>query len=248
LPEPQVRALPPTLRQQAEVDLCDTLAEWLRGLGWETFFEVPLGRGRPDVVGVRAEETLAIEAKLLDVSSVLRQGLRIARLVRQPYIALPPPAAGEAGVALEVLARRRPGLTLPGLLAVTRQVRELRPPRGQPSRAVSADELRRLGQVHGAWRGGRAGGDRIERNLRLWVAAAQAPDLASLAADFAMERAAARQILIRLRAARRHLEECQRPMDECPAGAIGRLAHRHATTLLSLPALPLASWRRLGIV
>ena len=241
LPEPVIRSTGLSLAARAEADVCDLLGAWLIASGYEIFYEVPLGRSRPDVVGVRADGSVGIEAKLEAVDDVVRQGIRIARRFDRPYVALPPIPAAEATRLLTRLTRERPGLALPGVLAVTREVSELMAPSTHPRRPVSLDELRRLGQLHGTPRGGLPGGSAFERDVRLWIAAAEGESLAALSARADLSSASLRSVLRRINEAREHAGVC--PGERaCPeaGGAMGearlKVVHRYAERLRDLPA------------
>lgn len=232
---PAIRALGPALGDRAEAEVCDAVAAWLRAAGWEVFFEVPLGEGRPDIVGVRVAETLAVEAKLEDIASVVKQGLRAARYVALAYIALPSLAAAEATVPLARIARDRPGTSRPGVLAVGHGVTELVAPAGRPRRAVSPDELRRMGLVAGATRGGVAGGDAYDRDARLYLSVAGGLPVGRVAREAGMDPGTVRRIILRLLGARAHL--AQGCADGCDGNTVARLAHRREAELRALPAL-----------
>lgn len=169
LAEPAILAFDRRLDEREEADLCDVLGEWLRNDGWEVFYEVPLRAGRPDVVGLRNDTTLTIKAKLSDVSSVIKQGLRIASLVDRPYIAMPVIPAGEASVILARLECERPNMRLPGLLVVGSEVHELRPVAGFARRRILPSKLRAVAELYyGAERGGVSSTDMMIRNVKLW--------------------------------------------------------------------------------
>lgn len=241
LPEPRIRQLERHLGEREEADLCDVLAEWLRGNGWEVFFEVPLGQGRPDVVAFRHDSHLAIEAKLVDVPGVIKQGLRIAARVDSPYIALPPLSAGEAGVALARLERDRPGLRLPGLLAVGAEVHELRPPSSlHPRRRAAAADLRAAAERYGTERGGVPSTDQMVRNTEIWRERAAGVSVAELSETFRLSETGVRSVISRLRQWRDHLESC----DDLPCLASGKSnrtyfagSHKHAELLRALPTI-----------
>ncbi len=240
LPEPEIRSTDLSLAARAEADMCDVLGAWLAATDHEVFYELPLGRSRPDVVGLRASGSIGIEAKLEAVGDVVRQGLRIARRFDRPYVALPPGRAAEATRLISRIARERPTMPLPGVLAVTREVVELLAPSTHPRRPVALDELRRIGELHGASRGGTPGGSTFERDIRLWIAAVDGEALPSLAARAGLSRTALRAVLRRIAGARAHALLCSGPA-ACPdAGdALGtarrRVVHRHLEPLRELP-------------
>ena len=232
---PAIRALGPSLGDRDEAEVCDAVAAWLRSGGWEVFFEVPLGEGRPDIVGVRAIETLAIEAKLEDVASVVKQGLRAAHFVGLAYVALPAAAAAEATVPLARIARDRPHTTRPGVLAVGRTVTELLAPAGRPRQPITPEELRRLGLVAGAVRGGVAGGDAYDRDARLYLALHGGLEVGRVAREARLDPGTVRRVILRMLAAREHLtRDCRA---DCDNDTVARLAHRRSDELRALPSL-----------
>jgi hypothetical protein len=240
---PTIRAMGQSLGDRDEAEVCDAVAAWLRADGWEVFFEVPLGEGRPDIVGVRIEETLAIEAKLEDVAAVVKQGMRAARFVARPYVALPPSAAAEATVAIARIAKGRPYVPRPGVLAVARSVTELVAPGPVSRSAVSANELRRLGLVSGAVRGGVSGGDAWDRDQRLWEAVASGLEVGRVARESGLPSETVRRILLRIGAAQSHLASgCQ---VDCQGGTAARLAHRRSGEIAGLTRIDGLRWQRI---
>jgi hypothetical protein len=256
LPEPVIRRTTLALDARSEADVCDALGAWLSASGWEVFFEVPLGVGRPDVVGLRSDATLAIEAKLFDVgfirgdvakvrsSGVIKQGLRISRLVDYPYVALPQAAATVADAEFARLERRASarGLTLamPGVLAVGRRVTQLRPPQGSPRDRVASAAVRRVALLYGAERGGVANSAQIERNLAMWADRVAGDGPAALAERYRLSTSAVRSILTRIERWREHLLVC--PGSPCLAlpteAAWFAPAHRNAGQITGLSDLP----------
>lgn len=231
------------MARRSEADVCDRLGAWLRADGWEVFFEVPLGSWRPDVVAFRDQETLAIEAKLLDVFGVIKQGLRVARAVDRPYVALPFGAADVVVLELaryerdQIQAGRR--LTcLPGVLGVGTEVVELRHPLGRPSKRLPTAGLREMAERFGTERGGIPSQDQTGRNIELWrkrVIAAAA--VTTLAEEYNLSPTAVRTAVGRISAWREHLRTCsgypcaERALDrEFFAGA-----HKHTLELAALP-------------
>ena len=238
LPEPAIRSVAKRLAEREEADLCDTLAEWLRGEGFEVFFEVPLGKGRPDVVAFKGASTLAIEAKLSDVDGVVKQGLRIASLVDAPYVALPLAAAGEASRQLARKERLQPGATLPGVLAVGTEVSILRPPRGHPRKRAANDKLRAEAEKYGAERGGVPSTDQMARNAEIWREWAEGVRWREIGRRFVLSESGAQAIVKRIRRWREHLLVC----DDLPCIAVGKVdrayfagSHKHADLLRALP-------------
>jgi hypothetical protein len=242
VPEPRIRAVARPIGSRAESDVCDLLALRLSRDGWEVYFEVPVRDTRPDLLAFRGGQSLAIEAKLEDAAAVVRQGLRISKLVDLPFIALPASTAGEAGLFLARHERERPGTPLPGLLSVADAVRELRPPSSHPRKPIPLADLREAAERYGAERGGVPSSDQTLRNLEIWRAAADGADLKELATMHALSVAGIRGII-------RRLEEWRRHLADCPAGGLGcispagdlrdlfDLAHRHDAALRALPDL-----------
>jgi hypothetical protein len=229
--------------RRSEADVCDRLGEWLRADGWEVFFEVPLGSWRPDVVAFKERETLAIEAKLLDVDGVIQQGLRVAKSVDRPYVALPFGAADVVVLALaryerdQIRAGHRPAC-MPGVLGVGTDVIELRHPLGRPTKRLATDKLRERAERFGTERGGIPSTDQTERNVELWrkriIAKAS---VATLAEEYKLSPTGVRTAIGRITAWREHLRTCsgypcaERALDrEFFAGA-----HKHTMALASLP-------------
>lgn len=242
VPEPKIRAVARPIGGRAESDLCDLLALRLERDGWEVFFEVPIRDTRPDVVGFRGGASLAIEAKLEDAAAVVRQGLRIAKLVDLPFVALPASTAGEAGLFLARHERERPGTPLPGLLSVSDGVRELRPPSSHPRKPIPIEQLREAAERYGADRGGVPNVDQTPRNLEIWRLAAAGEDLKEIGEAHALSLAGIRGIIRRLEEWRRHLAVCASGGLGCvmPAGDLRdlyELAHRHDEALRGLPEL-----------
>ena len=242
IPEPRIRAVARPIGGRAESDLCDLLAARLLRDGWEVYFEVPVRESRPDILAFRGGQSLAIEAKLQDAAAVVRQGLKIAKLVDLPFIALPASSAGEAGLFLARHERDRPGTPLPGLLSVTEAVRELRPPSSHPRRPIAIEDLREAAEQYGAERGGVPSTDQTERNLEIWVLAAQGEDLRDLGERYALSLAGIRGVIRRIEDWRGHLAVC-------PAGGLGcsapegdlrdsfDLAHRRVNEVNALDSL-----------
>jgi hypothetical protein len=242
VPEPKIRAVARPIGGRAESDLCDLLALRLERDGWEVFFEVPVRDARPDILAFRAGQSLAIEAKLEDAAAVVRQGLRISKLVDLPFIALPASTAGEAGLFLARHERERPGTPLPGLLSVSEGVRELRPPSSHPRKPIAIDQLRESAERYGADRGGVPSLDQTERNLEIWRLAAAGGDLQEIGEANGLSLAGVRGVI-------RRLDEWRRHLTACPAGGLGcrapqgdlrdlfDLAHRHADAIARLPEL-----------
>lgn len=231
------------ISQRSEADICDKLGDWLRADGWEVFFEVPLGAWRPDVVAFRDAETLAIEAKLLDVQGVIRQGLRVAKSVDRPYVALP---FGAADMVVMELARyerdqarngRRLGC-LPGVLGVGTGVVELRHPLGHPTKRLNPTALRETAERFGAERGGVPSSDATERNIEIWrKRLIGKASVAELAQEYNLNPTGVRTAVSRITTWREHLLTCsgypcaERALDrEFFAGA-----HKHTMALAAMP-------------
>ena len=235
LPEPRIRKRPKPLSEREEADLCDRLAEWLRDDGWAVYFEVPMGAVRPDVVGIKGETTIGIEAKLDDTKGVVSQGLRISRRFVHPYIALPAETAGEAAQLLARIARQRPNQPLPGLLSVDIDIVEIRPPSSHRRRHVPANRLRDTAERLGAERGGVPSSDRMERNLELEAGFRSGVDLGELARRHRITEKAALRAIRRLELFRVHLDGCPGEL-RCSAIGSGERsfyagAHKHAALL-----------------
>jgi hypothetical protein len=223
LPEPAIRQLDQRRFERAEADLCDVLADHLRADGWEVYFEVPLGRSRPDIVAIRHDETLAVEAKLEAVRAVVRQGLRIARRIARPYIALPVATAGTAAATITRIDR---GQRLPGIFAVGSSVHEIRPPTGPPGRLLRPELLRAIALRYGGERGGVPSVSQIERNLAIVADLDRGETVLACAAKYRISGATVRTIAARLRRWRSHLETCVACTDPVMLGA-----HRYATLI-----------------
>ena len=238
MPEPAIRGAAKRLAEREEADLCDTVAEWLRGEGFEVFFEVPLGKGRPDIVAFRADATLAVEAKLSDVKGVVKQAQRIASKVDAPYIAMPLGAAGEAARTLAFLERKNPRMTLPGIMAVGNEVAILRPPTGQPRRRAATAALRAAAERYGAERGGVPSTDQMARNAEIWREWALGMRWREIGSRFVLSESGAQAIVKRIKQWREHLKSC----DDRPCVALSKSersyfagAHKHALLLGMLP-------------
>ena len=243
LGEPAIRGRTIRLADRAETDLCDVLAEHLRTNGWEVWFEVPLGQGRPDLVAIRANETLAVEAKLIDIDGVVKQGYRLLPYVDQAYVALPLGPASEVNLRLARRSTRgaeRGSMGAFGIFAVGRSVTELRHPDHYPGRRIPTAELRRLAELHGSERGGVSGVDFTARNVRLWVEIAAGSSVADLAARHGISETA-------IVAGVRRLSRMVEHLASCPGGracrssdderAVIASAHRHAAIITGLPTI-----------
>lgn len=241
LPEPEIRSVRLSLADRAEADICDLLGIWLESSGYQPFYEVPIGKSRPDVVGVRADATIGIEAKLDAFADVVHQGIRIARRFDRPYVALPPLPAAEAARLVVRIGRERPVLPLPGVLAVTREVIELVAPSDHPRRPITPDELRRIAELHGSSRGGVPGGSTFERDCRLWTAAVEGESIPELARRSGIPAPTLRTVLRRVAEAREHALGCPGEAG-CPEGdgsmarARRGVVHRNLLALRELPA------------
>jgi hypothetical protein len=232
--------------QRSEADICDRLGDWLREAGYEVFFEVPLDDYRPDVVGFRNDQTLAIEAKRKDAIGVIRQGMRVARRVDIAYVALPFGAADLvvsllAGLERDISSRaagRKPP-AMPGVLVVgPTRVEELRPPLGRPYRRMLTAELREAAERFGAERGGVPSVDQIERNVDIWRRLVAGESLTDLAAEYRLSMVGARTAMKRLSLWREHLAGCggypcvaRHPADR----EFFTYAHKHDEALRTLP-------------
>lgn len=238
LPEPAIHGATKRLAEREEADLCDTVAEWLRAEGYEVFFEVPLGKGRPDVVAFAGSTTLAVEAKLSDVKGVVKQGLRITSRVDEPYIAMPLAAAGEAARSLAYLERTNPAMRLPGIMSVGNEVAIVRHPAGHPRRRLNTVALRAEAEKHGAERGGVPSTDQMARNAEIWREWASGLKWREISARFVLSESGAQNIIKRIKRWREHLLAC----DDDPCIATGKAdrayfagAHKHTLILASLP-------------
>ena len=234
--------------ERSEAEMCDKLGDWLRGLGWEVFFEVPLPPGRPDVVGFKGGETLAIEAKRRDIEGVVKQGLRIARKVDHPYVALPFGYADSVVIELaklehRAIARGRKIPPMPGVLVVSPGVAELRAPSGDPVDRVSPEKFRRIAERYGAERGGVPSVDQTDRNLVIWGRRyGERSTIKVIANEFSLSITMIRAILGRIEAWRAHLlidncsgYPCSPDPDE---RAFFAQAHRHDAEVRVLVAPP----------
>jgi hypothetical protein len=234
--------------QRSEADICDKLGDWLRTQGYEIFFEVPLDNFRPDVVGFRGEETAAIEAKKADWIGVIRQGIRLARFVDRPYVALPFGAAD--GVVLEQarfeekVAQRSGGRkppAMPGILAVGREnVRELRPPSGKPYKRMATEKLRESAERFGAERGGVPSTDQTDRNIEIYLKFLDGKSVGNLAQNYKISETATKTAIKRIAAWRNHLvlcngEICRATRQEDREFFTG--AHKHTEQLKYLPLI-----------
>ena len=245
IPPPRIRSLALRVTERAEADLCDMLAEHFRALGWDIWFEIPLGSGRPDIVGIKGDQTMGIEAKRFDVDGVIEQGRRLTPLVDLAYVALPLEAASAVDLQL---SRRYSGdagrpLRSFGVLAVGSRIRELRPPTARPSKRTPTEELRRLAELHGADRGGVSGGDFTPRNVRLWGGLASGLAIEDIAAEHSLTQQVVRTGLRRLLRWREHLVDCT-DASACEEPAFAA-AHRNAETVAGLPPLSKAALGRL---
>jgi hypothetical protein len=233
--------------QRSEADICDRLGNWLREAGYEVFFEVPLDDYRPDVVGFRYDQTLAIEAKRKDAFGVIRQGMRVAKRVDIAYVALPFGAADLvvselAAFELKVAARadgRKPP-AMPGVLVVgPTRVEELRPPEWRPYRRLATAELREAAERFGAERGGVPSLDQIERNVDIWRRLGTGESLIELAAEYRLSLIGARIAMKRLSLWREHLAGCGGYPSCVSRNASDReffaYAHRHDEAIRALP-------------
>jgi hypothetical protein len=240
LPEPKIKRRPKPLSEREEADLCDRLAEWLRDDGWSVYFEVPMGATRPDVVGIKGETTIGIEAKLSDTRGVVSQGLRISRRFVHPYIALPAETAGEAAQLLARIARQRPTQPLPGLLSVDIDVVEIRKPSAHRRKPMPATRLRDTAERLGAERGGVPSVDRMERNIDLERALRAGGRIPELALRFRMTEKAAVRAVRRLELFREHLATCPGELRCSGVGSGERSfyagAHKHADLLRATAA------------
>jgi hypothetical protein len=234
--------------QRSEADICDKLGDWLRAQGYEIFFEVPLDNFRPDVVGFRGEETAAIEAKKEDYVGVIKQGMRLARRVDRPYVALPFGAADSAVAEQAEIERKimlrsggRKPVVMPGILAVGREnVRELRAPYGRPYKRMATEKLRESAERFGAERGGVPSTDQTDRNIEIYLKFLDGKSIGTLAQNYKISETAAKTAVKRIAAWRGHLvlcngEICRVTRQDDREFFVG--AHKHSEQLRYLPVV-----------
>jgi hypothetical protein len=245
IPEPRIHSLELRVTDRAEADLCDMLAEHFRAQGWDIWFEVPLGNGRPDIIGIRDDQTMGIEAKRLDIDGVIKQGFRLIPFVDLAYVALPLEAASAVELQLTRSHSGGPDRIFRsfGVLSVGRKIDELRHPTARPSRRVATAELRHLAELHGADRGGVSGGDFTPRNIRLWGEFASGRTIEELASEHNLSQQVVRTGLRRLLRWHEHLVECP-DATACEEPAFAA-AHRNTEAVAALPDLSKATLRRL---
>lgn len=245
---PDAASRPQLLRDRSEADLCDVIGTWLRAERHEVFYEVPIGKGRPDVLSIKAGSITAVEAKLTDIDGVIKQGMRAAALIDIAYVALPISGASEAVLAIERIERRSiergRRLSLPGVLAVGRGVTILRDPSPRPKRRrVSLERVRADAERYGQPRGGVPSGIDLERDAAIWDARRSGDAWLTIAEAHNIGPNAARNAVRRIEAWRGHLNHCDgNPCLEPDADRRDFIAgaHRHATRLWALipPADP----------
>jgi hypothetical protein len=235
------------LAHGAEAVLCDRLGAALEAQGYDVFFEVPFGGGQPDVVGIRGDETIAIEAKRFDIKGVVKQGLRAARHVDRAYLALPLRTYPEAAASMDRLARKADeggrGHALPGVILVGPDaVKVVRAAVSAPRRRIAPEVLRRMGELLGEERGGTPGGDRTERNLLVYRAWSGGLPVALVARRKSLTEDAVRRIIIRTDLDAGHLSWCA----GLPCGGADwievegfKRAHKHGDAIRGLPRRPL---------
>ena len=240
-PDP-ASARPQLLRERSEADLCDAIGAWLRAERHEVFYEVPLGKGRPDVISIKGGSITAIEAKLTDVDGVIKQGMRAAALIDIAWLALPIRGASEAVLALERIERRAIDrgrrLSLPGVIAVGKSVTILRDPKPQPKRRrVSLERIRADAERYGQARGGVPSGIDLERDAAIWAARRAGGAWLDIAEAHNIGPNAARNAVRRIEAWRGHLSSCDgNPCTEPDPDRRDFIAgaHRHASRLMAL--------------
>ena len=126
-----------------ERELAGPVGAYLAGRGYETFFEVPFNGRIADVVAVQGEEVVAVELKLRDHRTALRQAMAYQVGCHRSFVGVP------LETALVALRRDRHAFLTSGtgLLAVEEgAVRELLPARLHPARHLPflADALKTL--------------------------------------------------------------------------------------------------------
>lgn len=137
------RLLGQVLVPRLEREMAAPVAAHFAAQGYETFFEVHFNGRIADVVAVKGEEVVAVELKLRDHRTALRQATAYQVGCQRSFLALPLP------VALDCLRKERTTLERGGvgLLAVNMpmgDVRELVPARINEGRFLPflADALR----------------------------------------------------------------------------------------------------------
>lgn len=245
--EAKIHQIERDLVQMAEVNMCDRLEIQLEEQGYDVFFEVPIGVGRPDVVAIRGEETVGIEAKRRDIKGVVKQGLRLARYVDRAYVAVPITTLNEVTTAIDRLARTtvEKGRTyaIPGIISVgPSEIKVMRAPIGEPSERIPTAELRRAADLVGEEQGGVPGGDRSARNLAIWTSWAGGLPVVLIARRQSLPTRVVRRILTRVARWSAHLETCDG--SPCRGDALELEAHKgaHVNTaiVLALPMRPIA--------
>lgn len=129
-----------------ESALAEPVGRHLEAQGYETFYEVHFNGRIADVIGLQAEEVVAVELKLHDYRMAHRQAMAYQVGCHRSYVGVPLPTA------LEALRRHRFEFERSGtgLLAVNMpdgDVRELLPARHHEARFLPflADALKTLG-------------------------------------------------------------------------------------------------------
>ncbi len=113
-----------------EVDLREPVADHLRALGCEVYFEVPILHRHADVVGIQGEEVVAVELKLTQWRVALAQARAYQLGAQRAYLALPQPRAEALRRAPSPLESE--GVGLLGVALPVGKVRELLPATPSP--------------------------------------------------------------------------------------------------------------------
>lgn len=126
-----------------ERELAAPVGRHFEALGYEAFYEVAFNGRIADVIAVKGEEVVAVELKLRDHRTALRQAMAYQVGCHRSFVGVP------LETALQVLRRERHAFTSSGtgLLAVAgAEVRELLPARLHTERHLPflADALARL--------------------------------------------------------------------------------------------------------
>lgn len=72
-----------------EAELREPIAAWLVDAGYDVHLEVPVLGRRADILGVRADHLLAVEMKLEDWATALRQAIAYQLAADAAWVAMP---------------------------------------------------------------------------------------------------------------------------------------------------------------